>query len=159
MTRMPRRSMIRTKTLIGLCTVTMRVSKPFDHLSFKTEQELKVLRAVFGTTCSMGLRQRRPKIGEGEKTLKWGDIINVVVPHANGDRIARSSVQINYNGCNMCLTINYEKYIYHHSSIQLNDNLCPCPVLLLMIRHNTPAVMPSTSRRQCSCTTDQNGVC
>ncbi len=66
MTRLPCRSFICTKTLIGLCTVTMRVSKPFDHLSFKTETELKVFREVFGTTCSMGLCQCCPKLGEGE---------------------------------------------------------------------------------------------
>jgi len=55
MMQMPHRSVIRTKTLIGLCTVTMHVSKPIDHISFKTERELKVLHGVFGTTCSMGL--------------------------------------------------------------------------------------------------------
>jgi len=65
----------------------MHVSKPFDHLSFKTEAELKVFREVFGTTCSMGLCQHHPKLGEGEKTLKWGNIINVIVPHRNEDRI------------------------------------------------------------------------
>jgi len=141
MTRMPRRSVIRTKTLAGLRTVTMRISKPIDCLSFKTERELQVLREVFGTTCSMGLRQRRPKLGEGEKTLKWGDIINVIVPHNNGDRIIRNGVQINYNGSNMRLTINYEKYIYHQSRIGFDATLCPCPVLLLTIRHNMPAIM------------------
>jgi len=51
MTRMPCQSLIWTKTLIGLQTVTMRVSKPFDHLSFSTEPELKALQEVFGTTC------------------------------------------------------------------------------------------------------------
>jgi len=141
MTKMPCRSLIQTKTLLGLRTVTMQVSKPFDHLCFKTEPELNALRAVFGTTCTMGLWQRRPKLGEGEKTLKWGDIINVVVPHTNGEGITRSGVQINYNGCNMWLTINYEKYIYHCSRNGFEDNLCPCPVLLLTIRHNTPAIM------------------
>jgi len=141
MTKMPRRSLIRTKTLIGLRTITMRVSKSFDHLSFKTEMELNALRAVFGTTCSMGLRQRRPKLGQGEKTLKWGDIINVIVPHTNGERTTRSGVQINYNGSNMRLTINYEKYIYHRSRVGFEDNPCPCPVLLLTIRHNTPAIL------------------
>jgi len=98
MTKMPRQSMIRTKTLIRLCTITIHATKPFDHLSFKTEPELDSFRAVFGTTCSMGLRQRRPKVGEGERTLKWGDTINVIVPHTNGDHITRSGVQINYNG-------------------------------------------------------------
>ncbi len=142
MTRMPRRSLIRTKTLIGLRTVTMRVSKPTDLISFKTERELTVLRSVFGTTCSMGLRQRRPKLGEGEKTLKWGDIINVVVPHKDGDGIIRNGVRFNYSGTNMRLTINYEKYIYNHQSrIGLEANLCPCPVLLLTIRHNSPVLV------------------
>jgi len=74
MTSMPCRSMIRMKTLLGLWTVTMQVSKPFDHLSFKTESELNALWAVFGTTCSMGLCQRHPKLGQGE------NIINVVAP-------------------------------------------------------------------------------
>jgi len=32
--------LIHTKTLIGLCTITMWVSKPFDHLSSKTVLEL-----------------------------------------------------------------------------------------------------------------------
>jgi len=141
MTRLPRRSFIRTKTLIGLRTVTMHVSKPFDHLSFKTETELKVFREVFGTTCSMGLRQCRPKLGEGEKTLKWGDIINVIVPHRNEDHILRSGVQINYNGSNMRLTINYEKYVYDQSRTGFGPNLCPCPVLVLTICHNTPAIV------------------
>jgi len=109
MMRMPRRSVIRTKTLIGLRTVTMCVSKPIDHISFKTERELKVLHGIFGTTCSMGLRQRRPKLGEGEKTLKWGHIINVIVAHNDGNCIIRNGVQINYNGSNMHLTINYKK--------------------------------------------------
>jgi len=73
--------------------------------------------------------------------LMWGDIMNVVIPHTKGDCIARSGVQIDYNGCNMKLTINYKKYIYHHSSIRFKDNLCPCPILLLTICHNTPAVI------------------
>ncbi len=141
MMRMPRRSVIRTKTLIGLRTVSMRVSKPVDHISFKTERELNVLRGVFGTTCSMGLRQRRPKLGEGEKTLKWGDIINVIVPHNDGDRIIRNGVRMNFNGSNMRLTINYEKYIYHQSGIGVDANVCPCPVLFLTIRHNTPVLV------------------
>jgi len=142
MTRMPRRSVICTKTLIGLRTVTMRVSKPIDLISFKTETELNVLRGVFGTTCSMGLRQRRPKLGEGEKTLKWGDIINVVVAHKDGDCIIRNGVQFNYNGTNMRLTINYEKFIYNHQSqIGIDANVCPCPILLLTIRHNTPVLI------------------
>ncbi len=141
MTRMPRRSLIRTKTLIGLRTVTMRVSKPFDHLSFKTETEMKVFRKVFGTTCTMGLRQRRPKLGEGEKTLKWGDIINVIVPHRPGDHILRSGVQVNYNGANMRLMMNYEKYIYDQSRVGFEANVCPCPVLLLTIRYNTPVIV------------------
>jgi len=119
----------------------MRVSKAIDHLSFRTERELQVLREVFGTTCSMGLRQRHPKLGEGEKTLKWGDIINVIVPHNNGDRVIRNGVQINYNGSNMHLTINYEKYIYHQSRTGFDATVCPCPVLLLTIRHNMPAIM------------------
>jgi len=141
MRRMPRRTVIRTKTLIGLSTVTMRVTRSFDILSFKTEQELKVLRGVFGTTCSMGLRQRRPKLGEGEKTLKWGDIINVVVPNNNGEGIVRSGVQLNFNGSSIRLTINYEKYIYNVSRTGFVTNLCPCPVLLLTIRHNTPSTV------------------
>ncbi len=41
----------------------------------------------------------------------------------------------------MQLTINYKKYIYHQSGIGLDTNLCPCPVLFLMIRHNTPALV------------------
>ncbi len=73
--------------------------------------------------------------------LKWGDIINVVVPHTNGECITRSGVQINYNGSNMHLTINYEKYIYHHSRVGFGYNPCPCPVLLLTIQHNTPAIL------------------
>jgi len=141
LTKMPRRSVIRTKTLLGLRTVSMRVSKPFDHLSFTTETELNALRSVFGTTCSMGLRQRRPKLGEGEKTLKWGDIINVVVPHRSGDHITRNGIQINYNGSSIRLAINYEKYIYQHLRPGFEDNLCPCPVLLLTIRHNSPAII------------------
>jgi len=87
MTHMPCSSLIWTKTLIGLCTVTMHVSKPFNHLSFKMETELKAFREVFVTTCSMGLCQCHPKLGEGEKMLKWGNIINVIVPHRIGDHI------------------------------------------------------------------------
>jgi len=89
----------------------------------------------------MGLRQCRPKLGEGEKTLKWGDIINVIVPHRNEDHILRSGVQINYNGSNMRLTINYEKYVYDQSRTGFGPNLCPCPVLVLTICHNTPAIV------------------
>ncbi len=55
MMQMPCRSVIWTKTLIGLHTVTMCVSKPIENISFKTERELNVLHGVFGTTCSMGL--------------------------------------------------------------------------------------------------------
>jgi len=139
LSKMPCRAMIWTKTLVGLCTVTMHVSKPFDHLAFKTELELNVLQAVFGTTCSMGLQQRWLKLGDGEKMLKWGDIINIIVPHTNGDRITRSGIQVNYNGSNMRLTINYEKYIYNRPGSE-DQNLCPCPALLLTIRHNTPAI-------------------
>jgi len=40
----------------------------------------------------------------------------------------------------MWLTINYKKYIYHHSRVGLEDNLCLCPVLLLTICQNTPAI-------------------
>jgi len=145
LTRMPRRSLVRTKTLIGLRTVTMRVTKPFDHLSFTTEQELKMLRDVFGTTCSMGLRQRRPKLGEGEKTLKWGDIINVIVPKRSGNCTLRSGMQINYNGINLRLMINYEKYIFNQPSTEFDANSCLCPVLLMTIRHNTPAVVVPAS--------------
>jgi len=134
---MPHRSLIWTKTLVGLCTVTMHVSKPF-HLSFKTEHELNALRAVFRTTCSMGFWQWHPRLGEGEKTLKWGDFINVIVPHTIGDHITRSSIQVNYNGSNMHLTINYEKYIYNCPGFE-DQNLCPCPALLLTICHNTNA--------------------
>jgi len=145
LTWMPWRTLIRTKTLIGLRTVTMRVSKPIDHLCFKTERELKALREVFGTTCSMGLRQRRPKLGEGVKTLKWGDIINVVVPQRTGDVTLRSGVQFSYNGINLRLSINYEKFIYNRPGTGFDGNLCPCAVLLMTIRHNTPAILAQTA--------------
>jgi len=39
----------------------------------------------------------------------------------------------------MHLTINYEKYIYNCPGFE-DQNLCPCPALLLTICHNTPAI-------------------
>jgi len=134
------------KKLIGIQTVTMHVSKPFDLLYFSTEPELKTLQEVFRTTCSMGLHQLWPKLGEGrEKMLKWGDIINVIAPHRMGNHILRSGVQIKYDGCNMHLMINNEKYIYVQSRIELEANLCPCLVFLLTICHNTPAILVPVS--------------
>jgi len=89
----------------------------------------------------MGLCQHHPKLGEGEKTLKWGNIINVIVPHRNENYILQSGVQINYNGSNMWLTMNYEKYVYDQSRTGFGPNLCLCPVLVLMICHNTPEIV------------------
>jgi len=99
----------------------MCVSKPYDHLSFKTKPELKAFWEVFDTTCSMGLCQCHPKLGEGEKTLKCSDIINVIVPHRTGDCILRSDMQINYNGCNKWLMINYKRILMISQELDLKQ--------------------------------------
>ena len=50
-------------------------------------------------------------------------------------------MQLNFNGSSIRLTINYEKYIYNVSRTGFDTNLCPCPVLLLTIHHNTPSTV------------------
>jgi len=54
---------------------------------------------------------------------------------------------VNYNGSNMHLTINYEKYIYNHPGSE-DQNLCPCPALLLTICHNTPAITATAPQEE-----------
>ena len=37
--------------------------------------------------------------------------------------------------------MNYKKYIYNQSRVGFEANVCPCPVLLLTIRYNTPVII------------------
>jgi hypothetical protein len=105
--------------------VAIRVQNESTMLRFETESQLILLRSIIGSSSTIGLQKRRPKINLPEK-IQFNDLFHLIVGNEEVEdprrfRSTKSGVDFIYNKSYAILTARYEKHIYNDCII-FNNN-------------------------------------
>jgi hypothetical protein len=77
-------------------------------MSFKSEEELDVLSAVFGSLVGFGLRKQFPKAGES-RAIAYNDPISSIYQN---ERMNETGVELRFDGTYLTVIPSFEKIIY-----------------------------------------------
>jgi hypothetical protein len=124
---------IRSRLVGALTSVSHRIERPAEFFRFETEEQLAILRLIFGSNCTYGKRQRRARLAS-EKHIIVNDSINAVnasseleeVPFSR--RTVRDGLDLLYDTVELTVVMRYSKLIYT-TSTTANSNSTPIDTL------------------------------
>jgi hypothetical protein len=119
-------SRIRATTLKGLHRRATRVQVKSSMLRYETESQLSLLRTIIGTSSSIGLQKKRPKLNIPDK-IQFNDLFHLIIGNELNEeptrlRTTKSGVDIIFNENYGILTVRYKKFIYNDYTIFNTSN-------------------------------------
>lgn len=120
------RGRIRSITTKGLKRKSGRARNKLHLLRFETTAQMLLLRSIIGSTSTVGIRRRRPKLGCTDK-LDYNNTINLILGIDNDDvqqnaltvhkYIHHDSIDLVADEYESYMVVRYDSYIYNHHGI------------------------------------------
>jgi hypothetical protein len=131
---------IRPKLIaMGLQQVTLRTQESANKVVLFQEEHFQAFASIFSFSSLLGVRVRRPRLGNTRK-LFVNDMINYIAgpPRTSDDEQPEGWIRFTMAETELIVELEYDCLVYTPSDSNGNPDDCPDQVLATLIQHRNP---------------------